>query len=444
MKSGVNDIIVYAPLISQRLSYIAKELLPGCSLTDDRNFFLQATGYRINYSDTFLEGIFSIVPKGLLYETDISEQDIAVWSLDSLPVFFETTGDLGFDFFAAAFYLLSRYEEYLPYTPDQYGRYPHESSLAYRGNFLDRPLINEWLLLLQEKLNGFYTHHSRFTVDDSRLAIHDSRFIFIPTYDVDEAFSYLHKPLWKNVLGFYRDLLQGKFEAVMERGNVYSGRKPDPYDTFDWLDRLHAAYRLQPLYFFLTIVKRGEYDKNLPASSHSLQHLYQKLSEKYATGLHPSWQSGTDEWLLEKELEAMKEITGVRPHISRNHYLRFTVPHTYRRLIAAGISDDYSMGYGAANGFRASYALPFRWYDLEKETITELTLHPFCFMEATAFFSLGYSAAEAGAELQYYHDIVKKVHGEFITLFHNHFLTEQLQWIAWREMYAAFLQKNFG
>lgn len=446
MKSGVNDIeiIVYAPLISQRLSYITQVLLPGCVLTADSDFFLKSSGCRINYSDKFFDDIFRIVPHGLLFEQGTGEQEIYVRRDNNLPVFFETGGDLGFDFFAASFYLLSRYEEYLPYTPDQYGRYPHEASLAYRENFLDRPLINEWLELLQEKLSRFYGNHSRFTIDDSRLTLHHSRFSFIPTYDVDEAFSYLHKPLWKNILGFYRDLLQGKFEAVVERGNVYSGRKPDPYDTFGWLDQLHATYSLQPVYFFLTIVKRGEYDKNLPASSHSLQHLYQRLSQKYATGLHPSWQSGTDEWLLEKELETLKEITGARPLISRNHYLRFTVPHTYRRLIAAGISDDYSMAYGAANGFRASYALPFRWYDLEKETITELTIHSFCFMEAASFFSLGYSATEAGEELQYYHDIVKKVNGEFITLFHNHFLTEQPQWIAWREMYAAFLQKNFG
>ena len=102
------------------------------------------------------------------------------------------------------------------------------------------------------------------------------------------------------------------------------------------------------------------------------------------------------------------------------------------------------MAYGTINGFRASYTLPHRWYDLEKETMTMLTIHPFCFMEANSFFEQGYSAEQAGEEMQYYHDVVKKVNGEFIILFHNHFLTEQLEWVEWRKMYERFLQNNFG
>ena len=155
-------------------------------------------------------------------------------------------------------------------------------------------------------------------------------------------------------------------------------------------------------------------------------------------------QSGTDEWLLEKEISTLENITNKKVTISRNHYLRFTIPHTYRRLMDAGITDDYSMAYGNINGFRASYALPYCWYDLAKESLTGLRIHPFCFMEAASFFNQGYSADQAGEEIQYYHDAVKQVNGEFITLFHNHFLTEQPEWIAWREMYGWFLEKNFG
>ena len=148
--------------------------------------------------------------------------------------------------------------------------------------------------------------------------------------------------------------------------------------------------------------------------------------------------------MLEKEVEVLQDIIHKPITISRNHYLRFTIPHTYRRLCAAGIRDEYSMAYGTINGFRASYTLPYRWYDLERELLTELTIHPFCFMEANSFFEQEYSAEEAGEEMQYYYDVVKKVNGEFITLFHNHFLTEQPQWIAWREMYRGFLDKNFS
>jgi len=394
-------------------------------------------GIKINYSaDKINSDELWVVPYGLLTEQGIRKQVIDCFEWAGMKFFFATNGDLPFDIFSASFYLLTRYEEYLPHELDQYGRYSHTNSLAYKEGFLKLPLVNLWVQMFEGYLIK-NIQHSTFNIPHST-------FNFVPTYDIDIAYSYLHKPVWKNVAGFYRDLLQGKFEQVMERGNVYSGRKKDPFDVFDWIDSLHEKYRLQPIYFLLIILKRGKFDKNLLARSKALQKLYQRLSKIYITGLHPSWQSGTDEWLLMKELEALENIIQKPVTISRNHYLRFTVPHSCRRLMAAGIKDDYSMAYGTINGFRASYTLPYRWYDLEQECVTTLTIHPFCFMEANSFFEQGYSAEEAGEEIQYYFDVVKKVNGEFITLFHNHFLTEQPEWIGWRRMYAGFLEKNFG
>lgn len=437
MEGGGNDtFVLYAPRLGPRLQYITTTLLPGAILVDSKEEFLAAKGTRLNYSAEAIANVFQVIPYGLLEEDTISEQNIHCTDWEGLPVFFQTGGAIPFDFLSASFYLLSRYEEYLPYEPDAYGRYPHEASLAYHENFLDKPLVNLWLQSFIKKLSEFYFDSPPFT-------LYPSPFTFIPTYDVDEAFSYLHKPVWKNVLGFFRDLIRGEFEAVVERGNVYTGQRPDPYDTFAWLDTLHERYQLRPVYFFLTILKRGVYDKNLPAHAKPLQALYRELAGKYTIGLHPSWHSGTEPEWLAREKEKTESITGKKVFLSRNHYLRFTIPHTYRKLLAAGMTDEYSMGYGASNGFRASYAKPFNWYDLEKEEVTELKIHSFCFMEATSFFSQGYSATEAGDELQYYHDTVKRVNGEFITLFHNHFLTEQPRWIAWREMYAAFLEQNF-
>ena len=72
--------------------------------------------------------------------------------------------------------------------------------------------------------------------------------------------------------------------------------------------------------------------------------------------------------------------------ISRQHFIRFTLPDTYRQLINAGIKEEFSMGYGSVNGFRASVALPFYWFDLEKNEATSLLVYLFCFMDANSFF----------------------------------------------------------
>lgn len=429
-------LLIYTTRVTERLEYIVHTLFDGSAeLTGSKEKFASATTPRINYSSEQFPGeALQIVPHGLLHEPGIRTQDITCGRWGDHKIFFLTPGTIPFDLFAAAFYLLSRYEEYLPHSKDNYGRYGHENSLAYQHSFLTEPLIDLWMLNLGEVLKGYGWAD----------VLPGKTFRFVPTYDVDEVWKYRYQSLWKNIAGFYRDLFLGRFQDVTERGNVYSGRRPDPYDVFDWMDTLHKEYGLRPIYFFLTLKERGEYDKNLLSSSEPLRALYRRLAERYETGLHPSWRSGDVDPLLAEEKKELEKIIQRPITVSRNHYLRFTLPETYRKLINAGITDDYSMAYGSVNGFRASCAGPFYWYDLVLEQTTMLRVHPFCFMEAASAFSQGFTADQAGEELQYYFEQVRKVKGELITLFHNHFLTEQPGWIEWRKMYADFLERNFG
>ena len=449
-------MILYSQHITSRLQYIAKTLLgDAIELTNNKEYFIQYNGAKISYSSETIDCItFQIIPHGLLFETEIKEQSIDCFEWNGLKAFFKTDGDIPFDIFAASFYLLSRYEEYLPHQKDEYGRYDYKNSIAYKENFLQLPLINLWGKELG-KISSF-----KFQV---------TSFKHIPTYDIDIAFAYRHQPLWLNVLGFYRDLFTGNIEKVIERGNVYSGNKKDPFDVFDWLDQLHEQHQLKPIYFFLLAEKRTGVDKNISPRKKAMQQLIQQHASKYEVGIHPSWQSGNEEKMTDERLQMtgknrppstvyrqpLQESSLLKNEISflnkstqqiitksRQHYLRFTIPQTFRRLITAGIKDEYSLGYGTINGFRASYTLPFYWFDLEKNETTNLLLHPFCFMEATSVFEQKYTVEQTTEELQYYFDLIKSVKGEFISLFHNHFLTEQPQWMAWRKMYEDFFKKN--
>jgi hypothetical protein len=108
-------------------------------------------------------------------------------------------------------------------------------------------------------------------------------------------------------------------------------------------------------------------------------------------------------------------------------------------LIACGITNDYSMGYGSINGFRASVATPFYWYDLESEQETTLLLHPFCFMDANAYYEQHQSPEETWDELQHYNMVVKSVGGTLGTIWHNHFLGTDPAFSGWRALYARFV-----
>jgi hypothetical protein len=116
------------------------------------------------------------------------------------------------------------------------------------------------------------------------------------------------------------------------------------------------------------------------------------------------------------------------------------LPSSFEELIAAGIEKDFSMGYGTINGFRASVASSFKWFNLRKNEITPLTIFPFCFMDANAFFEQKLSAQEAFAELMRFYQVVKKVNGVLITIWHNNFLGTERSFEAWKNVYELFLK----
>ena len=99
------------------------------------------------------------------------------------------------------------------------------------------------------------------------------------------------------------------------------------------------------------------------------------------------------------------------------------------------------MGYGSINGFRASVASPFYWYDLGKEQTTYLLLYPFCYMEANSFHEQKFTSEQALEEMRHYNNEVKKVNGTLITIWHNTFLGTEEKFKGWRECYKKFFDQ---
>src|SRR5882724_13052760 len=149
--SFVRMLLIYSHTITPRLQYIvdfvSRELFSDPMLiTTDKDKFIRFKGPRLNYSDTdFSEQEFFIKAHSLLFDDTITPQRIECFELNYAKAFFQAQGDYPFDIFAAAFYLLSRYEEYLPHDKDEYGRYAHTNSLAFKEGFLHLPLVNIWL-----------------------------------------------------------------------------------------------------------------------------------------------------------------------------------------------------------------------------------------------------------------------------------------------------------
>ncbi len=426
--------VIYTPHISPRLQYIVAHLFEGSArLTTAVEDYQQDENIKINYSEiAILENELWIQPSGLLKEHDIHELQIDVKHWNHLPIFFVTNGTLPFDIFSASFYLLSRYEEYLPHEKDQYGRYAPTNSLAHKYQFLDQPLIDLWMkqieLILKQQRSSWHLPIRIFAIE--------------PSYDIDEAYRYTWQSPFRNIRGYFIDLLQGKFENVSNRMKVLAGKQKDPYDVYDWLDRLHEQYHLDPVYFFLLAEKRTLIDKNIDPHTKGIQQLVQRQGEKYNVGIHPSAQSRDNIDIVKCECQLLAYYTDTKVNRSRQHYLMMNLPDTYRLLIALGIQHDYSMGYGSVNGFRASVARPFYWYDLQNEKKTSLLIHPFCYMDSTAIFYERLNTEMAFERMNTLYETVKRVNGKFSWVLHNHFLAEQPEWTMWRQLYEDFLDKH--
>jgi hypothetical protein len=428
-------IILHHPHRAPRLSYIAKlifEELLGLEVDHfhDEKSFIAAEGAKINYSkNSELPGVH-VYDSGLLREKGV--RNIALQhhfneetGLDELSL-----DQQAFDLFAAAFYLVSRYEEYLPHRTDEHSRYLPEQSAAMKFGFLNRAVVNRYALHLKKQLERVYPS----------LSFKSPKYQFISTVDIDSAYAYKEKGLMRFSGGIAKDLIALDFTNLKRRLSTQWGGSPDPYDTYEEMDELHRKYKVEAIFFFL-MADYGHNDKGLPWRSKAFQSLIKSVNDRYQVGIHPGYQSNQDPVKLKTELTRLRKITHRKVHQSRQHFLMLRFPYTYRQLLSLDISDDYTMGYAQHPGFRASIASSFLWYDLDAERSTKLRIHPFTFMDATLNRYLKWNANEVRSKIKPLIDEVKKVNGTGMSLWHNESLSGTWFWKGWEKVLDEILQE---
>lgn len=442
-------LLIYSPGENPRKSWTF-DLVFGQLLgipyrvTGNLEEFTGFEGPRLNYSAIPFDHIPFILSSGLLDEESIQDQSekLKPGTTGNLPVIFRNvtstdfkafTGEdhppglMDFDVFSAVFYYVSRYEEYLPFQPDRHGRFTSDQSLSGRLGIIDKPIVNIWAKQLGASLQQAYP---------GKLNPDRPSYRFIPTIDVDNAWAYAHKGFSRTVGGFWRD--RNNIEARNFRFQVLRDNQPDPYDTYSLLHRFHRDAGVRPVWFFL-VGRYGRHDKNIdPANSH-FRKLVQDISRNHDTGLHPSYASGIVIERLMQEKEVLQSITGKPVIRSRQHYLKVRIPETYHMLIQAGITEDYTLGFADQPGFRAGIAAPFRFFDLQQNKPTDLTVYPFNSMDTGLRHYLGLNPEQAIQRISMLVDEVRRVNGTFISLWHNESLGEWKDWTGWSEVYRQLL-----
>lgn len=430
-------ILVYTYKITPRVHYIFRTLFQQflstkVILTNQIEEFIAYDGVKLSYTKNPLANELFFRSHSILFEKGIADQDINVKTWKNQKIFFEQSDSsaMPFDVFAASFYLLSRYEEYLPHIKDRFHRFSAKDSLAYKSGFLKIPIIEYWLKdlikVIQVKFPN-YTPPSR-------------EFKYVNTIDVDNAYCYLEKGFIRTLAASLRSILKLNFDDFILRVKVLLLKTRDPYDNFEYILNLQKKYNLESIYFFL-LADYGHNDKNISYNSKKFQSLVKYIFDYNKVGIHPSWGSNTNYDKLSEEVRRLEEMIHSEVIRSRQHFLRLDLPYTYRRLIDLGIKEDYSMGFASQVGFRAGTSLSFYFYDLDIEVETTLLIHPFAVMDGTLNEYMELPIDDAQHLMKELIDKVKSVNGTFISLWHNETLSDMNHWKGWRQVYEYMIKE---
>ncbi len=430
-------LLIFSPLLSPRLEYIFRLMLNDMlglswAITVNREEYRAYPGPKLVYAPAPVdEGLF-MEASGMLFESQLLPLSPEVGAMQGVPVIFTTDNPgsiLPFDPFAAAFYMISRYEEYQNHHTDHFGRFLVTESIAWKGKFLNRPIVHEWAGILASRLLQHFP----------QLTMKSGSFKFLPTIDIDHAYAYRNRPLIRILGGIGRSLAHGRFGEIIERGNVLAGRSADPYDNYAYIREVHDSLGQRVLYFIL-FADYGGNDNNIPVTNEAFRGLIRYLDRDRSVGIHPSFSSNSHPSRLESEYSGLSQVLGHEVTLSRQHFLKLSLPITYQRLARLGITDDFSMGYASHIGFRAGVALPFPFFDLSKNEITSLIIHPVTLMDVTLKDYLRLNTEKGLEKIAETIASVKSVNGEFVTLWHNESLGGQGRWEGWRQVYETMVR----
>ena len=429
-------LLLFTHKITNRLTYTARHIFEKIlgieiAFTTKVEDFIKHSGPKMTYSKQPLQNEFFVRSNDLLFEQGINDLDIKVSDWEGIPCFFASgeKSTVPYDIFSASFFLLSRYEEYLPHVKDSVGRFPVKESIAYQNKFLELPVVDLWAHKLLEMLK------ERFPDIKKK----ERAYSFTSIINVTTSHCYAMRGLTRSIGGFLLDLGNFKFRSVADRFLVLLGVKQDPYDNFYELVDIHKKFPIKTMFFF-QFAKHSAHDKNISPNNNKFRYLIKSVADYSVVSLSTSFLSSTDKSVLQEEKKRLSNLINRPISYSRLRYNRVSVPTTYRNLVETEFTDDFSMGYTHEIGFRAGTCTPFHFYDINMEVKQPLKVHPFAMHD---YALVNYkNRDEIFEKMDRMYRLVKQVNGDFIIIFSNELLGSRHS-LDWMELYQSFLKRYY-
>ena len=334
-----------------------------------------------------------IVPNGHLGKDivlpDLTTPVVEQWSASEAPE--QVVAVVRNDLIYNTFFFISRAEEVINKQRDEHGRFAAAYSVLGEHNRLMVPTLDEYARLVMKAV-GQPLPPSGFS------------HIYL-THDIDTIAHYRH------LRGALGGLWRGEWRQVLRS---WRDIEYDPAYTFPWLVEQDSRVPLaEKIYFVKHSFGKGydypQYNHHSPDA-----HRLRKFLEwnKVTIGWHSSYYGVGS---IEQRSKRRDELS-----VHRSHYLNCSIENM-RKLVALGITDDYTMGFADQAGFRLQTSRAVLWIDPERMQLTELVLHPLIIMDVT-LSSKNYMAldqVEATYVCQQLIDKVRMHNGDLCLLWHN-------------------------
>ena len=302
------------------------------------------------------------------------------------------------------FEIFSLKEEYNPIILDKHRRFNYYLS---KNRNVFEPCVSKFLM---EK--GFFVNYP-----------YGKKFAVCLTHDIDSIYPFIsYSDIFINSLkkALYRQF-RSAFHIAFHRIN----RSWNSLWNFEEILKLERKYNAKSS-FYIPCLRKGEFDFNFNIEDLSSE-LAVIIDSGSEVGLHGGYNSCNDIENLNSEKERLEDVLGKEVLGYRNHYLRFTIPETWKILERAGFKYDSTLGYADCVGFRNGMCHPFLPYDLLENKLIGILEIPVAIMDKSLFGYMGLDMNMAERIVTLLIEYTAKYSGVLTILWHNSYMDSQMQ-----------------
>lgn len=328
-----------------------------------------------------------------------------------------------YDILGLTYWMLTRQEEVGRTDLDAHGRFPASSSHAFKHGYLERPIVDEWLLLLGQVITRTWPN----------LLLKQHTFSVKVSHDVDVPSRYGFantKGLLRAMAGdvIKRGDIKNAIRAPWIRLNTRDSLHPaDPFNTFEWIMDVSDQHGLTSAFYFIC-GRSSNMDSDYEPEHPAIRHLMRRIHERgHEIGLHPSYGSYQKSALIVQESIRLRTILA-QENIQqaavggRMHYLRWEQATTLSALSDAGMDYDSTLSYADHPGFRCGTCYEYPAFNPMTNQEIKLRVRPLIVMECSiidpCYLGLGMTEA-AQAKFAQFKAACQSVRGCFSLLWHN-------------------------